>query len=71
VSVIDESGDAHTGMVTATMILGHAPIGIAVDPTTHAVYVTMGNSDYVVVIDESRDARSGTVVARIPVGREA
>jgi len=40
VSVIDESGDGHTGTVTATIPVGTNPWEVAVDPSTHNVYVT-------------------------------
>jgi YVTN family beta-propeller protein len=74
VSVIDESGDANSGRVTATIPVGNTvPSAIAVDPTNHNVYVTTyGNPSYypgsVWVIDEYGGAHSGTVTATIPVG---
>jgi len=67
VSVIDESGDATTGTVTATIGVGNGPEAVAVDLSTHAVYVTNNNSGSVSVIDESGDATSGTVTATVPL----
>jgi YVTN family beta-propeller protein len=68
VSVIDESGDAHTGTVVATIPVGLAPGAVAVDPSNHNVYVANQESGTVRVIDESGDAHTGTVVATIAVG---
>ena len=67
-SVIDESGDATSGTVVATIPVGVLPAAVAVDPTTHDVYVTNAENDSVSVIDEPGDAGNGTVVATIPVG---
>ena len=67
VSVIDESGDAATGTVTATIDVGYGPYGMALDPVTHAVYVANYWSGTVSVIDESGDADTGTVTATIGV----
>ncbi|HNF05976.1 MAG TPA: hypothetical protein PL146_11370, partial [Mycobacterium sp.] len=49
VSVIDGSKRA----VTATVSMGHSSLGhgVAVDPDTHAVYVTSFNDDTVSVIE--------------------
>ena len=68
VSVIDESGDARTGTVTATIGVGKDPSGVAVDPTNHNVYTVNSSPGSVSVIDESGDARTGTVTATIVVG---
>jgi YVTN family beta-propeller protein len=67
-SVIDESGDARSGTVTATIPVGAYPAAVAVDPTTHTVYVTNLPDRTVSVVDESGDTHSGTVTATIPVG---
>src|SRR5271165_1790424 len=53
--------------VTATIGVGFRPTAVAVDLSTHNVYVTNYNGT-VSVIDESGDANSGTVTATIPVG---
>lgn len=64
VSVIDESGDARTGRVVSTTRF----LGVAVDPTSHEVYVTnQSEGNEVVVIDESGDTRPGMVVATVAV----
>jgi YVTN family beta-propeller protein len=68
VSVIDESGDAHTGTVTATITVGAGADGVAVDPSSHNVYVASSGANTVSVIDESGDTHTGTVTATIPVG---
>ena len=68
-AVVDESGGARTGRVISTTPIQSVQ-GIAVDPTTHTVYVTGFFPDVVSVVDESGDARTGTVTARYPVGNE-
>ena len=60
-SVID--GSTHT--VTATVPVGKLPLGVAVDPGTHTVYVTNDEDDTVSVIDGS----THTVTATVPVGK--
>jgi YVTN family beta-propeller protein len=50
VSAIDESGDASTGTVTATVPVGSNPVALAVDPSTHDVYVANQGSGAVSVI---------------------
>ena len=68
VSVIDESGGAHSGTVAATIGVGGHPDGVVVDPSTHDVYVANYDDATISVVDGSGDAHSGTVVATIPVG---
>jgi YVTN family beta-propeller protein len=70
VSVIDESGDATNGTVIATIPVpaGSPPMSVAVDPSTHNVYVANAGSNTVSVIDESGDASTGTVIATVLVG---
>jgi DNA-binding beta-propeller fold protein YncE len=78
VSVIDESGDATTNTVTATIPLaGSGSIyNMAVDPSNHNVYVTRITKRYnddpkeVSVIDESGDAATNSVTATIVVGQD-
>lgn len=71
VYVIDESGDSHNGTITAEIAVDNHPDSIAVDPSTHAVYVSgEGENDSVMVIDESGDTNSGTVTDDIEVGQE-
>src|ERR1700678_4824503 len=53
--------------VTASVSVARYPYGVAVDPTTHNVYVTNYDSNTVSVIDESGDAHTGTIVNIIPV----
>ncbi len=67
VSVINESGDAKTGKVTATIAVGSGPDAVAVDSSNHNVYVANGNGDSVSVIDESGEANTGKVTATISV----
>jgi len=50
--------------VTATIEVGTAPDGVAVDPTTHTAYVTNVGDDTLSVIDED----TGTVTATMGVG---
>ena len=55
--------------MTATIAVGRDfPDGIAVDPSTHYVYVANNGDNTVSVIDESGDAQTGTVIATISVG---
>ena len=67
-SVIDGSGDARSGTVTANIAVGDEPFSVAVDPTNHNVYVSNMGGKTVSVIDESGDAHHGTVTATIPIG---
>jgi DNA-binding beta-propeller fold protein YncE len=70
-SVIDESGDATTGKVGATIPIEGAPDAVVVDPSNHNVYVASQTNDdhaYLSVIDESGDARSGTVTNLVYIG---
>jgi len=73
VSVIAMNGpgpDPFGGTVTAEIPVGVDPVAVAVDPTTHDVYVANAGSNpgTVSVIDESGDANTGSVTATIPVG---
>jgi DNA-binding beta-propeller fold protein YncE len=70
-SVVDESGDAHTGTVTARIPVGDDPYGVAVDPSNHNVYVTAsdyGDNGLLSVIDESGDAGTGRVATSLGLG---
>jgi len=60
VSVID----GETNTVTATVPVGHKPIGVAVNPGTNRIYVANNHSDNVSVIDGETD----TVTATVPAG---
>ena len=77
VSVIDETGDTHTGTMTAIIGVGSEPSAVAVDPfapfpSDNNVYVTNFHDNTVSVINESGDVltHTGTVTATIPVGVE-
>jgi YVTN family beta-propeller protein len=56
--------------VTAVINVGTAPIAVAIDPSTHNVYVANEGSDSISVIDESGDADNGTVTATVPIGSQ-
>ncbi len=60
VSVIDTA----TNMVSATILVGITPFGVAVSPDGSKVYVTNAFSNTVSVIDTA----TNTVIATIPVG---
>ena len=63
VSVIDTA----TNTVTATVDVGTAPFGVAVNPDGTKVYVANYGSDTVSVIDTA----TNTVTATVPVGYES
>lgn len=64
--VIDGSGDADNNTVIATVPLGFYPSALAVDSSTHRVYVASGDPDgQVAVIDESGDAENNRVIATV------
>ncbi len=50
--------------VTATVAVGKSPLGVAVDPGTHTVYLANANDGTVSVIDAS----TRTLTATVPVG---
>src|SRR5260221_8192973 len=60
VSVVDTA----TNMVSATILVGITPFGVAVSPDGTKVYVTNAFSNTVSVIDPA----TNTVIATIPVG---
>ncbi len=68
VSVIDESGDAHSGTVRTIPVTGEDADGVAVDPATHEVYVSDPLLEDLSVLDESGDGSTGTVTATFAAG---
>ena len=67
-SVIDESGDSNTGKVTDS--LGHLSLlsSVAIDSSTHELYVASSYFSTMWVLDTSGDATQGDVLRTIPVG---
>ena len=61
VSMIDESGDANTGKVTATIGVGNVPNALAIDPSNQNVYVTNSQADTVSVIQASDNTVTATL----------
>jgi YVTN family beta-propeller protein len=58
-----------TGKLTATVRVGHTPLGVAADPQTGTIYVTNANGNSVSVISEATDKVTATVrVGRSPFG---
>jgi DNA-binding beta-propeller fold protein YncE len=69
IEVINEGGGPDNGHVS-WIFAGQDPDGVAVDPTTHDLYVTISTDEKntLSVVDESGDAGNGTVTAVVPFG---
>jgi DNA-binding beta-propeller fold protein YncE len=59
-----------TGALVSAVSIGPIPWGMAIDPVTHAVFVTNSFDANLYVIDGSDDASAGTLVEKVPAGDE-